>query len=133
MLSFHSEFPVEVTVQDAVQTDLDTRVTLLVTEKFGHEVKKSKQGYRLQYTFSDKINAYSYSVQNIKDKPLTIRLDCSKSENMLFSTPTGCLTQTIQPGETTFYMHSMAIPSKEKFKRVSECKVMPDNVNNQQE
>lgn len=41
-MSVHSEHPVVVDVRDAVQTDLDQRTTLLVMEKFGHEVKKSK-------------------------------------------------------------------------------------------
>ena len=104
-----------------MQTDLDVRTTLLVMEKFGHEVKKSKQGYRLMYTFSDKIFGYSYGIQNLKEYPLQVTLDCSKSEDMLFSTPTSQVTKVIEPGETQFYMHCMAVPSKGKFKRVAEC------------
>lgn len=43
----------------------------------------------------------------------------------MFSTPTSEITKIIEPGETVFYMHSMAIPSKGKFKRVAECHVKP--------
>lgn len=54
---------------------------------------------------------------------MTIQLNCEKSENMLFSTPTSILEKTIGAGETEFFMHSMAMPSKGKFKRVAECKI----------
>jgi len=42
---------------------------------------------------------------------------------MLFSTPTSEVTKIIEPGETLFYLHCMAIPSKGKFKRVAEVHV----------
>ena len=118
-MSIHSDHPVNITVQDAVQTDLDQRTSLLVMEKFGHELKKSKSGkYRLLYTFSDKIFGYTYAIQNLKDRELKIKLDCSKSENMLFSTPNSIVTKTISKGETEFFMHCMAHPSNEN-KRIS--------------
>ena len=50
-----------------------------------------------------------------------MKLDCSKSENMLFSTPTPCIEKWIEPLETEFFMHAVAIPSRGKFKRVAEC------------
>ena len=127
VLSVHSEKDVEVNVRDAVQTDIDQRTTLLVIEKFGQEIKKSKSGYRLLYTFSDKIYGYSYAIQNTKpNKSLKIKLDCSKSESMLFSTPTPYMTKVIEPGQIEFYMHSMAIPSAGKFTRISECSIEKD-------
>lgn len=62
-LSLHSQGkPVHVEVRDATQTDLDTRVNLMVVEKFGQEVKNSKSGYRLLYSFSDKTFGYTYAV-----------------------------------------------------------------------
>lgn len=61
MLTCHSAHEVSVTVRDAVQTDLDTRTNLLVIDKFGQELE-NKKGYKLFYTFSEQVNAYSYAV-----------------------------------------------------------------------
>lgn len=87
-------------------------------------MKKSKQGYRLLYSFSDKTFGYTYAVQNTKSKSIKVRLDCSKSENMLFSTPTSVLEKTIEPGETEFFMHTIAVPSQGKFVRSAECAIV---------
>ena len=62
VLTIHSEKYVPLIVQDAMLTDLDARTNLLVIEKFGQTMKRSKTGYNLLYTFSDKIFGYSYAV-----------------------------------------------------------------------
>ena len=54
---------------------------------------------------------------------MTIILNCSKSENMLCSTPTKILEKHVAAGTTEFFMHSMKIPSKGNYKRIAECKV----------
>lgn len=72
VLTIHSDTELPVTVQDATQTDLDTRTTLLIIEKFGQELKKSKSGYRLLYTFSDKVSGFTYAIQNTKNRKLNI-------------------------------------------------------------
>ena len=95
MLSLHSDNFVQLDVRDATQTDLDTRVNLLIIDKFGQELKNSKRGYRLLYSFSDKISGYSYAIQNTKNRQLKVRLDCSKSENLLFSTASSIIDKTI--------------------------------------
>ena len=61
ILTLHSTIEVAVTVRDAVQTDLDNRTNLLIIDKFGQELE-NKKGYKLLYTFSEQIHAYSYSV-----------------------------------------------------------------------
>ena len=61
ILSMHSATEVSVTVRDAVQTDLDQRTNLLVIDKFGQELE-NKKGYKLLYTFSEQVHAYSYAV-----------------------------------------------------------------------
>lgn len=55
---------------------------------------------------------------------MTVRLNCQKSDNMLFSTPTSVVEKMIAPGETEFYMHAMAMPSKGSYKRNAECLVI---------
>ena len=123
-----------------MQTDLDSRANLLIIDKFGQEMpqnsplapgeefgtrdtpfakptseqRKKKQGvYRLLYTVSDKVQGYSFAVENLRsDKELRIFLDCSKSQKMLFSTPTPCIVKDIRPGQKEFFMHCIAIPSE---------------------
>ena len=55
---------------------------------------------------------------------MTVRLSCQKSEYMLFSTPTPVVDKVINPGETEFFMHAMAMPSKGSYKRNAECLVL---------
>lgn len=61
VLTLHSSAEVAVTVRDAVQTDLDTRTNLLVLERYGQE-HENRRGYKLLYTFSEQVHAYSYAV-----------------------------------------------------------------------
>ena len=61
MLTFHSTVDLSVSVRDAIQTDLDTRANLLIIDRFGQELE-AKQAYRILYTFSEQILAYSYAV-----------------------------------------------------------------------
>ena len=103
---------------------MDLRTNLLVIEKFGQELKNSKSGYRLVYSFSDKIFGYSYAIQNVSSRAMKVRLNCSKSDHMLFSTPTSTIDKVIAAGETEFYMHAMAMPSKGSYKRNAECLVV---------
>lgn len=92
-------------------------------------MKKSKAGFRLLYTFSDKIFGYSYAVQNTRNKKIKVELDCSKSMNMLFSMPSPKVDKVIEPFETVFFMHSMALPSTSSFKRAAECRIIRGDQN----
>lgn len=65
-------------MRDAVQTDLDARTNLLVIDKFGQELE-NKKGYKLYYTFSEQVHAYTYAIQNNIGKTVDITLDCSTS------------------------------------------------------
>ena len=91
-------------------------------------MSSSKDGYRLLYSFEDRIGGYTYAIQNTTNRKMRIKLDCSKSENMLFSTPTPCLERWIDAKDTEFFMHAMAIPNKGKFKRSAECEVVEREV-----
>jgi hypothetical protein len=61
MLTLHSEIELSMTVRDAIQTDLDARTNLLVIDRFGQELE-AKKGYKVIYTFSEQVHAYSYAV-----------------------------------------------------------------------
>ena len=125
VLTVHSEFEIDLNVRDSLQTDLDQRVALLILEKFGIEDKNSRSGYRLLYTFSDKVYGFSYAIQNTKKSgQITVILDCSNSENMLFSSTSSVMEREIEPLETEFFFHTIAMPSESKFKRVAKCEVL---------
>jgi len=52
MLTFHSSNQIQVTVRDAVKTDLDSRTNLLVIEKYGKGSVQQKD-YKILFTFSE--------------------------------------------------------------------------------
>lgn len=96
-MTFHSASELTTTVRDAVQTDLDTRTNLLILDKFGQDLESDNK-YRILYTFSEQVLAYSYAVQNISARPLDIMLDFSKSENMLYSSRESRIKKLVMPG-----------------------------------
>lgn len=101
----------------------------MIMEKFGHEQKKSKShGFKLMYTYSDKIGGYSYSVKNEKDRPQFVTIDCKDSKDMLFSTPTQVVTKLINSGETEFFLYTMSMPNH-KGKRDIKVETKPLNYN----
>jgi hypothetical protein len=65
------------------------------------------------YTFSEQVHAYSYGVLNELDRPIEITLDCSASQNMLFSTRTNTIKKRVDPGKLEFILHAQALPSAE--------------------
>jgi len=122
MMTFHSASELTTTVRDAIQTDLDMRTNLLILDKFGQDLESDSK-YRIIYTFSEQVIAYSYAVQNLASKPLEIKLDFGKSENMLFSSKERHITKMVLPGQVEFMMHTMAKPSATSFKRSVNCSV----------
>ena len=63
--------------------------------RFGQELEK-KEGYKIMYTFSEQVLAYSYAVTNLLNRPVDITLDFMKSEKMLFSSQVGILTKRVE-------------------------------------
>ena len=91
-------------------------------DKFGQDLETDTK-YRVLYTFSEQVLAYSYAVQNISAKALDIMLDFSKSENMLYSSRESRIKKVVMPGQVEFMMHTMAKPSSAKFSRSVNCTV----------
>ena len=81
----------------------------------------NKTGFKLLYSFTDKIYGFSYAIQNTKNRKIRVKLCCQNSENMLFSTSTQYLEKTIEPFETEFMMHTIADPEESTYKRIAEC------------
>lgn len=105
-----------------MQTDLDTRTNLLIIDKYGQELE-NKKGYKLLYTYSEQIHAYSYAVQNMVGRSVDINLDCSQSQNMIFSSKSSKLSKKVEAGHIEFMMHSMAVPNAPKFVRSAKCHI----------
>lgn len=59
----------------------------MIVDRFGQELEVTPT-YRILYTFSEQILAYSYAVQNLTSMPLEFTLDFSSSVNMLYSSKT---------------------------------------------
>lgn len=114
------------TVRDAIQTDLDARTNLLIIERFGQELENRK-GYKILYTFSEQIHAYSYALQNMVGRTIDMTLDCSASQNMLYSSKLSKVSKRIDAGHVEFMMHTMAQPSASKFVPSAKCSIKEVN------
>jgi len=119
-----SENEVNVTVRDAIQTDLDTRANILLIQKFGVNMEV-KKGIRAFYVFHKDAHAYSYGVINDQTIPIECTFDCSSSMNMLFSTKTPIIKKRVEPGALEFMLHAEAIPSASDFTRATRCLWVP--------
>jgi len=124
ILTIHSENEVNVTVRDAIQTDLDTRANILLIQKFGVNMEV-KKGIRAFYVFHKDAHAYSYGVINDQTIPIECTFDCSSSMNMLFSTKTPIIKKRVEPGALEFMLHAEAIPSASDFTRATRCLWVP--------
>ena len=108
VMTFHSKEEVAVSVRDSVNTDLDVRANLLIMDKFGQEMKVTST-YRILYTFSEQVLAFSYAVQNLLNKPIDVHIDFSKSESMLLgNTKSKEVNKVVPEFKTEFIMHTMA-------------------------
>ena len=59
---------------------------------------------------------------NLAKKSIEITLDlASGSRNLLFVPKEGVISKVIEPGDTCFMMHAIAMPEKETFSK--KCKV----------
>jgi hypothetical protein len=97
MMTFHSSHELSVSVRDAVNTDLDTRANLLIMQQFGQELKANDL-YRILYTYSEQILAFSYAVENLSDKPIEADINFSNSDGMLMGNSKSKEVRKIIPG-----------------------------------
>lgn len=116
IMTLHSERELAVTVRDAVQTDLDNRVNVLLIERDGVELD-NKKGVRCLYHFSPKTHAYTYGVRNELPAPMEVVIDCSASDSMSYSSIAPIVRKRVEPGELEFMMHAQALPHAETFVR----------------
>mmetsp|Transcript_33587 Transcript_33587/g.38165 ORF Transcript_33587/g.38165 Transcript_33587/m.38165 type:complete len:826 (+) Transcript_33587:44-2521(+) len=120
ILTMHSEHELSVIVRDAVQTDLDNRTNCLLIEKYGKELEM-RRGVRAFNALSREVHAYSYGIINDQSAAIEVTLDCSKSQQMLFSASGNTIKKRIEPGQLEFMLHALAEPSAETFVRSAKC------------
>ena len=120
ILTFHSETEISITVRDAIQTDLDSRTNVQLIEKHGKELE-SKMGVKCLYYFSPKVHCYTYGVYNEQPQAIEVTLDCNSSSSMVFSSKAPVVKKRVEPGQTEFLMHSMAIPKVDNYVRTAKC------------
>ena len=56
-------------------------------------------------------------------RTVDIHLDCSSSQNMLFSSKGSKISKRVDAGHIEFMMHTMAIPNEQKFVRSAKCQI----------
>mmetsp|Transcript_25332 Transcript_25332/g.22448 ORF Transcript_25332/g.22448 Transcript_25332/m.22448 type:complete len:226 (+) Transcript_25332:317-994(+) len=110
VLTMHSEIELAVTVRDAVQTDLDNRCNIAILATYGQELDKTPN-LKVLYTFSEQINAYSYGVLNIGQKAINAQIDCSASNETIFSSRSNIIKKRVDPGELEFFLHAIGLPA----------------------
>ena len=120
ILTFHSETEISVTVRDAIQTDLDARTNVQFIEKSGKELE-SKQGVKCFYYFSAKTHCYTYGIFNENNQAIEACLDCSASNNMIFSSKNPVVKKRVEPGQMEFMIHAMAVPKVDNYVRTAKC------------
>ena len=54
-------------------------------------------------------------------RTVDIELDCSSSQNMVFSSKGNKISKRVEAGHTEFMMHSMALSNSNKFVRSAKC------------
>lgn len=120
ILTFHSETEISITVRDAIQTDLDARTNVQFIDKFGKELE-SRGGVKCLYYFSPKTHCYTYGICNELSQAVEVTLDCSGSSSMLFSSKLPIVKKRVEPGQTEYVMHAMAIPKVDNYVRMAKC------------
>ena len=56
-------------------------------------------------------------------RTVDIHLDCSASQNMIFSSKSSKISKRVDGGHIEFMMHSMAVPNTPKFIRSAKCHI----------
>lgn len=54
-------------------------------------------------------------------RTVDVHLDCSASQNMLFSSKSSKVSKRVEAGHVEFMMHAMAVPNAGKFVRSAKC------------
>jgi calpain-15 len=87
MLTFHSDNPIAVSVRDALNTDLNSKVNKIILKSFGEEkVNKAGSEFSAIEYHSKNNSVVSVGILNKSNIAYKITLDFSQSKNLLFST-----------------------------------------------
>ncbi|KRX00369.1 hypothetical protein PPERSA_10868 [Pseudocohnilembus persalinus] len=114
---------IQVSVKDALETDLNVRAKILEVSNFGQEVKIEPEGVKLFYSQNKKIQSYTYAAINQTKDLAQINLDYSCSIGYNYSTKLGKISKKIQPEQIEIISQVQAIQNydREKLDHVLEC------------
>ena len=111
MLTFHSDTPISVSVRDALNTDLNSKVNKLILKSLGEEIKKKKDISAIQYQ-SRNNNIVTVGCVNKGSVPYRVVTTFADNGNIIFSGKSNKVERIIQPGNYEFFLHFFGIVSE---------------------
>ena len=98
VVTWHSEAPINVSTQDALNTGIDQKVNRMLLDIMMREIGWkdefiAKDGWKVVNYFNEDAYSYSVGVINEQDEEREITIDCSASEEMQFMPPCGKVTK----------------------------------------
>ena len=118
-LSIHSNLPLQILVRTNV-CELEDQINAYLIQTHGIEIE-NKGGVKVMYYLYEDVHCYLYGICNFKEEGIEAVLDCSESENMVFSYRNATTTKFIGPGALTFMLSALALPNAETFVRSARC------------
>lgn len=111
MLTFHSDTPISVSVRDALNTDLNSKVNKIILKSLGEEIKKKKDISAIQYQ-SRNNNIVTVGCVNRGNIPYRVVMTFADNGSLIFSGKSNKVEKVIQPGNYEFFLHFFAIVSE---------------------
>ena len=111
MLTFHSDTPISVSVRDALNTDLNSKVNKLILKSLGEEIKRKKDISAIQYQ-SRNNNIVTVGCVNKGSVPYRVVTTFADNCNIIFSGKSNKVERIIQPGNYEFFLHFFGIVSE---------------------
>ena len=112
-------------MQDRTDTDepnpnptlenIEEDINLEMIKRHGKSVQNEPLSFELFMRHNEATDTFSFAIKNLRNQPASFTLDCSESQNMLFSEAEGKATRYANPNEMVFLMHIEAAEDVEEF------------------
>ena len=117
--SLYSDTELSVFVNKNV-AGLEDQINVFLIQNQGVEIE-SKAGIKVLYYLHADVHCYLYGICNFQDDPIEATLNCSESENMVFSIESTALTKFVAARDFVFMFSAIALPNVESFVRSARC------------
>ena len=117
--SIHSESAIQVITRKNI-CGLEDQINVFLIQNHGVEIE-NKSGIKVLYYIYQDIHCYLYGICNYKDEGIEVNLDCSESENMVFSEDNGKIIKYVGSRDFAFMISALALPDAESFVRSARC------------